>query len=217
MTFEGLVDRLLTIFDVGQQRAVDVANERLGRMVAESAALRSLANLGTTVAATATYALPANVVQVMRVEIAFAAGTVIYEGTATVDEFWDLAVGNAYSCGSIYCVEPDADSDMTTDNLRLYPVPTEAGATITGLVALRAAVLTYSSATALPIPINAHPALLAGCKADLYDEDDRQDESQKEEAVFVAGIQGLTAATTRRGEGSGRRRMRVAGYDIPRG
>jgi hypothetical protein len=216
VTFEGLVDRLQALFDVGQQRCVDVANERLGRLVADSTGVRAIVSLGTTSANVASYTLAANVVKVLKVQIVFSAGTAIYEGTATLEEFWELTAGNAYSDGYFYAVEPDADTDATTDNLRLYPAPTEAGKTISGLVALRPAVLTYTSNTALPIAVNFHPALLAGCEAELYDEDDRQDEAAKKEQEFLAGVQGLKGAVNARAKGTGRHRMRISGYDLPR-
>jgi hypothetical protein len=105
---------------------------------------------------------------------------------------------------------------QTTDNLRLYPAPGEAGKAITGLVALRSATITYGSSTALPIPVNTHEHLLAGCKAELSDEESRQDVSAKFEAVFQAGIARLRDDQTSRGKGSGRHRLRVAGYDLTR-
>ena len=50
MTFDSLVDRLVSLYDVTTTRAAEVANERLGRMVAEAKSLRKIVTLGTTVA-----------------------------------------------------------------------------------------------------------------------------------------------------------------------
>lgn len=218
MDFDDLVDRVVSLYDVSTTRASAAANERLQRMVSAAKSIRTLRSLGTTVADTATYALDTDIVQVYRVRIAFDAGDVIYHGTESVDTFWDLAVGDATApdCGNYFVVEPDTDSTQTTDNLRLFPVPSEAGATITGLVAIIPAVITYGSTTALPIPLDCHEHLLAGVKAELSDEESRQDEAQKFEVVFEAGVRRLEARQVARGSGSDRHRMRVAGYDINR-
>jgi hypothetical protein len=221
VTFDDLVTRLMALYDVTQARAVDVANERLNRMVAEAKSLRAIKSLGTTVADTASYALDATVVQVFKVKVAYTAGQINYEGTETIEDLWDLDAGTAEVSPSSddaywFTIEADSDSLQTTDNLRLYPAPDESGKTITGLVALRPATITYGSSTALPIPLNTHEHLLAGCKAELSDEEARQDESAKFEAVYQAGIARLKNEAESRGKGSGRHRMRVAGYDIAR-
>src|SRR5689334_14387206 len=148
MFFEALVDRLVALYDVGQARAVDVANERLERMVTESKFLRAVKSLGTTVVNQTSYALDPTVVQVLKVRVDFTAGTIIYEGSETLEDLWDVDAGNAIDPtgqAAWFVIEPDADSLGTTDNLRLYPAPAEAGKAITGLVAIQPATLTYSS------------------------------------------------------------------------
>jgi hypothetical protein len=216
MLFEALVDRLVSLFDCSQQRAVDVTNERLQRLVTESGSLRAIkaVSASTTVANQTSYAIDPTVIQIYKVRIDFTAGTMVYVGAETLEDFWDVDVGDAVTRGNWFAIEPDADSLGTTDNLRLYPAPTEAGKAINGLVALQPATLTYTSNTALPIPLDVHEHLLAGCKAELYDEDDRQDESQKDEAVFVAGIAKLKKRVESRGKGLEGHRMRVRGYDF---
>ena len=216
MTFEGLVDRLTSLFDVTQSRAVDVANERLSELVARSGALRAVVSLGTTVSGQASYTLAANVVKILKVEVAYTAGTVEYAGVSTLEDLWDIAAGRAEVREPVVAIEADADSSMTTDNFRVYPAPTETGKTFTGLVALRPAVLTYTSGTALPIPVDQHPALLAGCKAELFDDEGRQDEAAKNEAEFNAAVVMLDRAVNKRGKGSGGTRMRIRGYDLAR-
>lgn len=218
MTFEALVDRMVAAFDVTQAQAVAIANERLTRMVVESTAIRAIISLGTTTSGTTSYALAANVAKVLKVQVAYTAGTAIYEGTETIEAMWDLDAGiaSAPPDGYWFVIEPDTDTDATTDKLRLYPTPGESGKTITGLVALRPAALTYTSNTALPIAVNVHPALLDGCKAELSDDEDRQDTAAKLEAEYAAGIQRLLREVTGRGKGSGRHRMRVSGYDMGR-
>lgn len=216
MNFDALVDRLQSLFDVGQTRATDVANERLSSMLGSSKSLRGLVTLGTTVSGTATYALPSTVVEVYRVSVAYTSGTVWFEGTESLDALLDLTAGNAYGCGNWYAVQPDTDSSMNTENLYLSPTPTASGATITGRCAVLPATITYGSSTALPIPIDTHRHLLAGCRAELLDEDSRQDESGKLETVFEAGVKRLAAREAAKGKGSGGHRMRMANYDFRR-
>lgn len=216
MTFEALVDRLTSGFDVTQPRAVDVANERLADMVTRSTALRAVISLGTTVANQASYALAANVAKILEITVPYTAGSAIYYGVATLEDLWAVAAGTSEITGNVVAIEADSDATMTTDNFRLYPAPSEAGKAISGLVALRPAALTYSSATALPIPVDQHNALLAGAKADLFDEEGRQDEAAKNDVKFENGIKRLEASVNKRGKGSGGTRMRVVGYDIRR-
>jgi hypothetical protein len=214
MTFEGLVDRLQALFDVGQTRCVDVANERLGEMVTSSAALRAIiTSIGPTVANQASYTLAANVANVLKCTI----NSVPFEGVASIEDLWDVVNGDADITGQVYVVEPDSDASMTTDSIRFYPVPTSSGLVISALVALRPAVLTYTTATALPIPVDAHPALLAGCEAILMDDEGRQDEAAKKGSEFAAGVRALEGGTVKRGKGSGRHRPRMVGYDVPLG
>lgn len=217
MNFDQLVSRLISLYDVGTPRATDVANERLASMVGQAKSLRGLVNLGTTVAGTATYALPATVVEVYRVEIAYASGAVTYMGTESLDALLDLQRGAAYGdCGNWYAVAPDADATMNTDNLFLSAAPTEAGAVITGRCAILPATITYGATSALPIPLDLHRHLLAGCKAELLDEDSRQDEAGKLELVYTAGIKALSAREAAKGKGSDGHRLRMAGYDFSR-
>lgn len=216
MTFEGLIDRLTSLFDVTQARAVDVANERLSDMVARSTALRAVVSLGTTTSGQASYALASNVVKILRAEVQYAAGTTEFEGVATLEDFWDVAAQRSEFTGPVIAIQPDSDASMTTDNFILYPTPAEAARPITGLVALRPATLTYSSATALPIPVDTHSRLLAGCKAELFDDEGRQDEAAKNEAEFEQGVRILEGQVNKRGKGSQGTRMRVRGYDLAR-
>jgi hypothetical protein len=218
MTFEQLCDRLTSLFDVSQSRAVEVSNERLSRMVGEAKSLRSLVNIGTTVASQATYALAATIVQVYRVSVPYSSGTVTYAGTETLDMLMDITSGTAESRyeQAFYAVQPDADALQTTNNLYLSPAPSEAGKTITGICAILPATLTYASATALPIPLDLHTRLLAGCKAELSDEESRQDEAAKHEAVFEFGVRKLEARANSLARGSDRHRMRLVGYDTRR-
>jgi hypothetical protein len=213
MNFDDLCDRLTSLYDVGNVRAAAVANERLQRMCAAAKSIRALrTNLGPTVAEQATYALAVDIVQVYKVRIAYASGNVAYTGTESLDAIWELQDGNASGCGNWYAVQPDADASQATGNLLLYPAPSEAGAAITGLVAIIPAAITYGDTTGLPIPLDCHEHLLAGCKAELSDEEST--DSAKFEAVFEAGVKRLSARESSRGKGSDGHRLRVANYDF---
>lgn len=214
MTFEALCDKIVAGFDVTQQQAVDAANERLSTMVTKAESLRAIISLGTTVASQQSYSLASNVVKVFKVWIDFTAGTQTYDGAATIEEFIDLAANLATTNGNWYVTEPDADADMNTENLRIWPAPSEAGKTINGLVALRPATLTYTSNTTIPIPIDQHPALLDGVRAELSEGEGRQDQAPLWEQSYAAGIEEIKEEENSRAKGSGHHRMRMRGYDF---
>jgi hypothetical protein len=221
MTFEQVVDVLRAQFDVTQTKAVDTVNDRLQDFVTRSTALRAIVSLGTTTSGTAAYALAANVAKVFKVKVTYAAGQVNYEGSETLEDLWDLDAGTSQVTDSEtaywFVIEPDSDALVTTDNLRLYPTPGESGKTITGLVALRPAVLTYATATALPVPTDVHDAIVEGSKAVLYREDGREDLATVPDVKYEQGIRDVLSGVQKRGKGMGGHRIRVAGYDHPRG
>jgi hypothetical protein len=113
MTFDQLVDRLVSLYDVGQSRAVDVANERLQRMVSESKSLRAIKSLGTTVASQTSYALDPTIVQVFKVKVAYTAGQINYEGMIAIEDLWDVDSGDAEvnDPDNAYWFAIEADSD----------------------------------------------------------------------------------------------------------
>lgn len=216
MNFDSIVDRLATLYDIDTTAGAAVVNERLGRMMVEAEAIRKLVTLATTAAATSTYTLDPAVARVLKAKAVYSTGQVNYEGASTVDELWDADQANvtADACGSAYFVViPDADDSETTATIRFWPTPAETGVTVTGIAVVRPATFTYGSSSALPLDVNFHEYLLAGAKAELSDEAERQDESAKFEGVFQAGIQKLAAAVTGRGKGTAPHRMRVANYD----
>lgn len=218
MNFDEIVDRLTSLYDVTQTRAVAVANEKLERMVSESKSLRAVKTIATTVSGTASYALDPTIIQVYEAKATYSTGQVNYEGDVTLSELWsvDAGTGTLDPCGHYYAIEADGDSSATTDNIRFWPAPGESSVAITGLVAIQPATLSYGSSSALPIPLDTHEHYLAGCKAALSDEEGRQDEAAKFEQVFVAGISKLAGRVTSRGKGSGRHRLAKVGYDLRR-
>lgn len=220
MTFDDLVDRLVSLYDVTTTRAAAVANERLNRMVTEAKYIRAVKSLGTTTSGTASYSLDASIVGILKAKAVYTAGQVNYEGTESLEDLWDIDAGTAtvVSDTNAYwiAIQPDSDSDGTTNSFLLSPTPSQSSVTVTGLVALQAATFTYGNSSALPIPVDTHEHLLAGCKAELSDEDEREDLSARFESTFQLGIQKLKQRVQGLGVGTGRHRMRVAGYDVSR-
>lgn len=216
MTFESIVDDLVALFDVTQAKAVAVLNDRLQDMVARSTALRAVTVIDTTVADQTSYALDPTIVKVFKVWTDDGTTTTTYEGSSTLEDFIDLTAAQATTCGNLYVTEADSDSSVTTDNLRLYPAPSTTGLDINGLVALRPAVLTYATATALPIPTDSHDNLREGSKAVLYREEGQENLAATPDGKYEQGIRELLEGVQARGKGSGRHRMRVAGYDFNR-
>lgn len=221
MNFDSLVTRLTSLYDVTTQHAADVANERLQRLVAEAKSLRAIKTIGTTVDGTASYTLDPTVVKIIEAKVTYTDGQVNYKGEVNISTLWDLDSGEAVvnnPDGYQYwvAIEPDADSSQTTDGFRLYPTPGETGKTITGLVALRPAVITYGSSTSLPIPTDVEENLQAGCEAQLAAEEGRQDLVAGYEAAFTQGIRVLEGEQESRGVGAGGHRMGVSGYDFAR-
>lgn len=212
-TFDDVVDELVALFDVTTDRAAKVANDRLQDMVTRSTALRSIRTLATTVSGTPRYSLPATVVKVYRAEVQYTEGTVEYEGLANITDLWDVAAGRSEICGAVLAIEPDSDSSATSDNFVLYPTPAESFKSITGLVAVRPAELVYTDGSALPIPTDIVDALIEGCKAKLYRDEGRTDESAVPMADYERGIVDLRAGVEKRGQATSTR-MRIRGYDL---
>ena len=221
MTFESLVDKVTSQFEVTQAQAVAFANERLDRMLAESEYLLVAKSLGTTTADTETYVLDTGItddqtlVDLSIVKIEDSSGDVtLYKGVG-IEDLWHVDAGLAEvtveSGEGVFAIQPQSDGDL---ELRLSPAPEETGRTILGLWAMIPTALTYGGgSTALPIPRHTHPNLLDGVRADCYDVEDRQDMSAKMEASFAQGISKLIKLKNSRGDGSGPHRMSVWGYD----
>jgi hypothetical protein len=218
MTFESLVDKLTSQFEVTQPQAVAFVNERLARMVVESEFLVVSKSLGTTTADVSNYVLDTGItddltlVDLSLVKITDSAGdTTLYTGIS-IEDLWkvDAGQGEIVGDGGVWAIDYQADGDL---ELRLEPAPEEASLTILGLWAMTPTALTYTAATALPVPVDVHTALLDGAKADCYDLEDNQALSAKMEANFAQGIAKLVKRKNSRGDGGQPKRMQAWGYD----
>jgi hypothetical protein len=217
-TFESLVDELRTQFDCSQARAVEVANHRLDELLTRSEALDYVKSLGNTTSGTDTYTLTASISKLKQIRADYTAGTVLYEAApGGIRMLWDLDVGNLYanSNEAYFAVLPNTDDDATTASVRLYPVPAQSAIALTGRYVGLPADLTYVSATALPIPLDTHEALLAGCRAEFYRRDeDNPGLAATEEQAFAAGVTALRKFVNSRGEGDAPIRAQVWMYDF---
>jgi len=215
-TFETLVDELRSQFDCSQGRAVEIVNHRLDEMLARSEAMEYYKTLGNTTSGTHTYTLTATVLKLKQIVVAYSTGTALYEGTS-YRTLLDIDVGNLYAGTDeyLYAIVHNTDDDATTASFRLYPTPAESSVAMMGRYVGLPADLTYSSGTALPIPLDAHEALLAGCRAELYRRDeDRQDLAASEEARFAEGIAALKEFVNARSEGDAPIRAQLWGFDF---
>lgn len=215
-TFETMVDELRTQFDVTQARAVEVVNHRLDEMLSRSEAMEYYKTLGNTTSGTSTYTLTASVQKLHQIVAAYTAGTVLYEG-APYRLLLDIDVGNVFVTGSdsFFAIVHNTDDDATTASFRLYPTPAQSGVALMGRYVGLPADLTYTSGTALPIPLDTHEALLAGCRAEFYRRDeDRADLAGGEEVTFTGGITALREFVNARAEGDAPIRAQIWGYDF---
>lgn len=207
MTFDDVVDRLTSQFDVTQVQAVAYVNERLDEMVASAEWLMVTKSLGTTVAGQTNYALAADLVDLAAVKIVDGDDTNLYYGVS-LDDLWRADAGDLTASGFAIDYQADGDPDI-----RLSPAPETAGLTITGLYAQLPGTLTYGSGSVLPIPRDVHKPLLAGARADCYDEEGRQDLAAKDEQLFQTGIGKLNRRKNSRGDSIAPQRMAVVSFD----
>ena len=215
-TFEGLVDELRTQFDVTQTRAVEVVNHRLQEILARAEALEYRKSLGTTTSGTSTYTLAASIISLGRVRADYSTGTVLYEAidSRQLDEV-DAGLRTLDPDVTVFALLHDTDDDATTASLRIYPTPSESSVTLLGIYAGLPSELTYSSGTALPLNVDFHEALLAGCRAEFYArEEERPDLAATEEAKFAAGIDGLRKRKNARTEGDAPLRAQMWMFDF---
>lgn len=214
MTLAELVARIVAQFDVDEALAKAWVNERHRLMVAMSQWRTSTRSLGTTVAGTKDYALPADVVDIRRIRTLDGTTVVSQYDRASTDQMWDLddATSGVTTWGSGGLFSEDSDSDGASF-IRLYPTPDTAGYTIQAMQALQPADLTADGDTPL-IPLDLHRHLLDGCRADGYAEnDDRTDLADYYEQRFSEGVELLRRRKNTR-VGSGPQRVRALGVNL---
>lgn len=133
--------------------------DRIERMVVEAKWRRAEVAFASTTAGDATYANPANVVDVESVKVDGEP-----YGLATINELWDLKQGNAVLRGRGGVFAPWYSSDGSAEGIELWPVPDAAGLDIVALCAIKPA--TTADASEPPVPSEFHYGIWGGAIAD---------------------------------------------------
>lgn len=188
MTFDQLVDRVVSMFDIDQATVVLWANERHKRMVGEALYRLAELSLGNTVAGQSDYALPDADLDVALLQVG--ADTEPYFRTNAA-ELARVRAGIAFVNDAPGAFALYADS-AGVQKIRLYPTPTVSGTAIVGFGSIAPADMTYGGGASPIIPTHLHPFLLDGVIADGYEQvDERWDLAGPHEQRYEAGIDKL--------------------------
>lgn len=210
-----LIDKWVAQFDDTRATALDILNMVHKRAVADSLWRVSTVSLGSTVAATGDYDLPANVVNLRAVKVTGSDGTVTIYDPATLGEIWNYDAGAGTLDGAVFA---ESSSSSSVLQFALRPAPSESSLAITGLQALEPADLTdTSNAAGTPIiPDDFHmPLLYSGMVGYGYSwTEERDDLAAPHLATMENEIERLKARKVGRVGGGGLSRMRVSGYDF---
>lgn len=197
-------------FDVSEAVRGGWINEVHRKAVAESQWMMRTLELGPTVADTATYALPDDVVDLVGLFLQDATDDPTAWQRVSTEMLWSLKAGTSWVTGSGGVFGPTFDDDGT-EQVELYPAPTTSGVTITSLAAMVPPLMVAGSSPV--IPEDFHGALKDGAIAlGLLRIDERPDSA----ALFEARFQAMVVDLKRRKKsrvGSGTARMRVRGHD----
>lgn len=205
MTLDELVAAVQSQFDASAAQVQQWANDRQRRMVAKSLWRGVQKDVGSTVAGQAAYTVEQDMVDLQALMV----DGVPY-GEAAVEEMWALAAGTGRLVGD--GVFAPSFTSAGVPQVQLYPVPSEAGLSITGLMAYEP--VTMVSGDSPIIPVDLHPHLLDGVIADGYEQlDGRWDLATPHEQRFEQGIVELRSRRLSR-IGGGPVRAQVAGYDF---
>lgn len=189
LTLEQIVDRITGSFDVTQADALQFVNNRRSRMMSEAQFLTKITTIGSTVAGTATYDLPAGNINLRYIQI----GTTRYD-TVSPDDLWDIEAGRAADStdGSTTGLVALYYSSGDSPQIKLRPAPSTTGTAINAIQTHSPSALTYATATATGLPDFIDPYLLDGGLADVYEQKvKRQDLAQLHESRYQDGISKL--------------------------
>lgn len=198
-------------FDVASAMIDGWVNEVYRKAVAKAQWLMRSLELGPTVAGTATYALPAGVVDLAGLFLPDAATgrQLTYKRTST-EGLWAVKSGESRLAGSGGVFAPAFDS-ASVAQVELYPAPATSGLSITALAAMVPSPLASGETPA--IPEDMHGDLKDGAIAlGLLRIDERPDAS----ALFQQRFDVMVAELRKRKNsrvGSGSARMKVYGSD----
>lgn len=195
-------------FDLADAKADEILNDRYRVLVARARWRLATIDLGATVTGQVAYALPDEVVDLEQLSV----GSIPYTrvGYRTLAEVRAGLRGVIRLSGE-GLFAPAFGSDGT-DQIELYPAPSEDGAEITGLAALEPATLVADGDTPA-IPVDLHDRIVDGAVAvGLALMDERLPEADRFEGRFEDGVTQLARRKNSR-VGGGVVRIQVKGYD----
>lgn len=172
--------------DASRLTVLSLLNEAYQTQVAQSQWVRNVVSLGNTVAGTATYALPATVIDVEGLRVGAYPFQALDGG---VQQMWDLQTQPGVWNGrqGTYAVEYATSGAETS--IRLYPTPDTSGTAITALAAVLPTVLTDSGTSTPVTPVDLHGSLIDGTASlILLRVDERPDLAPPFEERFQKGI-----------------------------
>lgn len=197
-------------FDVSTAMRGGWLNEVHRKAVAEAQWMMRSLELGPTVAGTATYVLPDDVVDLAGLYLRDPGATPAPYERASTEMLWSLKAGTSWTTGPGGVFAPTFDA-VAASLVELWPVPTTSGAAISALAAMIPPLMVSGSSPV--IPVDMHGDLKDGAIAlGLLRIDERPDSAALFDARFAAMVASLRKRRKSR-VGSGTSRMRVRGHD----
>jgi hypothetical protein len=181
-------------------------NQRYREMVAESKWVKSVRDLGPTVAGQGQYAVPEDVTDVRTIRVNGSRQWLL----VSTEDLWALQSGDAWTYGAAGVFAANFESD-TDPVIELFPAPSTSGYEITALCAVLPSDLTTSPDATPKVPIDMHQAIVDGAIGlGLLRVFERSDLAQPYEARFREAVDKLHRRANSR-IGSGPRQFKVAG------
>lgn len=182
LTFAEMCDRVAAD-GVTTTEAGVLINQRYAEGVTDALFLEKEIDLGTTVADQSEYSMPET--DLVQIEYAYI-GTVPYDRIGIAD-MKALQAGRSFLGDTTRGAIAPAFDSSGTPKFELYPTPSDAGDTITGIVADAPTALTGSGTTICPAFFD--QSLIDGARALVYDEEDeRGSDRERLEASFNRGV-----------------------------
>lgn len=185
--------------DASRATVLSLLNEKYGEMCSRSRWLLETISLGSTVAGTAEYALPDNVIEL----ISLRAGSYRF-GEIGAKDYWDLlARGTGTWDGRRGAYAPTYSSTGGT-SVSLWPTPDVSGTALTALASVQPADLTDAGTSTPVVPADVHGALIDGTSSLVLSRiDERSDLAIPFEQRFQEAVERLRRRKNSRVGGDG--------------
>lgn len=197
-------------FDTSEDRVLKWLSRRQRLMCSRSRCYRKKLELGPTVAGQQAYAVPAEALEIREVQVAgvlWGAGR--HSDLPQGAQGW-LWLERLLGSG----ITTREDSSAGDSLLALYPIPSEAGLTITAYTVCEPPDLKAGDDTTLVVPPTMDEALInAAMATGLLRLEARPDLAAPLEAAFGASCEELARSTARRFRGTGPAQIRVVGFN----